>query len=223
MSGPQIETLGPGLAVERRHAVVDRALRRPWLGRYSGGESSRRRRRQDARRGDGARRVPHRVFEKARHHGGAGLQHGLADDEAAHLAFDAIGIDELPAGHLIEAQPCRRQAILVSILHLRLAFDQPGQQIVAEHQISRGGEHGRADQRQQGGSAEQSEARDLEAAALLTARHMHDVIRVVLDELKRPFTQGHVTFPGRRYAAGAAVPARRAAEPRRPRAMMKQY
>jgi hypothetical protein len=34
---------------------------------------------------------------------------------------------------------------------------------------------------------------------------MHDVIRVVLDELKRPFTQGHVTFPGRRYAAGAAV------------------
>ena len=205
MSGPQIETLGPGLAVERRHAVVDRALRRPWLGRYSGGESSRRRR-QHARRGDGARRVPHRVFEKARHHGGAGLQHGLADDEAAHLAFDAIGIDELPAGHLIEAQPCRRQAILVSILHLRLAFDQPGQQIVAEHQIARGGDHGRADQRQQGGSAEQSEARDLEAAALLTARHVHDVIRVVLDELKRPFTQGHVTFPGRRYAAGAAVP-----------------
>ncbi len=120
---------------------------------------------------------------------------------AGYLVFR----DDLLAG-LIDRQTQMQYAYEDRLAAARLRLDQAGQQVVAEHQIARGGDHGRADQRQQGGSAEQSEARNLEAAALLAARHVHDVIRIVLDELKRPLTQGHVTFPGRRYAAGDAVP-----------------
>jgi hypothetical protein len=159
------------------------------------------------------------VLQKTRHDGRAGLQHGLTDDKALHLALDPVGIDELPAGHLIEAQPRRREAVFVGVLHLRLAFDKSGQQVVAEYQIACGADQRCADERQQRGSAEQNEARNFETAALMTARHVHDVIRGVFDKLKRPFTQGHVALPDRlrrrRCARKTATPGKPRPRPRR--------
>jgi hypothetical protein len=186
---PQIHAFRLWFSRQRRHAVIDRALAR--LGQRHG---------RGARRGGdvNAGVADAGALDQLRHRGGAGLQPRLTDDQVLHRALDAVLIDELAAGHLIEPQPQGGDAVLVGVLHLGLAFEQPGQHIVAKQHIARRRNDPGADQRREQAAARQHGSGNLEASALVAARHMEDVIAGGLDKTVRLITLGHLTFPGRR-------------------------
>ena len=96
-------------------------------------------------------------LDEPRDHDGARLQLRLAYDEILNFAFDAVLVDGLPAGRLVELQAQRRQTVLISILHLRLASEQAGQHVVPEGEIRGGARRDDAQGKRQ--SAEPARAR----------------------------------------------------------------
>ena len=128
----------PRLAIGRRHedhGVADR--RRLWrAGRRLGcGAAALRANRAGHRRiGNGAKRS------------GARFQRGLATHDLVELLVELLLVQQLPAGSAIDACAQLSDAVLIGVLHLGLAGDQPRQHIVAEGEVSGGRRRPHAEQ-----------------------------------------------------------------------------
>ena len=122
----------PRLAVRRRHedhGVADRRrFRRARRRRIVGRGTPRRRpdRSGDAGIRNGAER------------GGARFQRGLAAHDLVEFLVELFLVEQLAAGGAIDFGAQFGDAVLVGVLHLGLAGDQPGQDVVAEREIGRG-------------------------------------------------------------------------------------
>ena len=102
-----------------------------------------------------ARRRPDRSGDRGvrngAERGGARFQRGLAAHDLVELLVELFLIEQLAAGGAIDLGAQFGDPVFVGVLHLRLAGDQPGQNVVAEGEIGRGrrrphAEHGhRAD------------------------------------------------------------------------------
>ena len=68
----------------------------------------------------------------------ARLQHRLAAHDLFELLIELLLVEELAAGQAVDLRAQLGNAILVGVLHVRLAGDQPGQEIVAEGKIGGG-------------------------------------------------------------------------------------
>ena len=123
------------------------------------------------------------------------LELSLTHDEALHLPFDAVLIDELPARHLVEAQAKRRETILIGILHLGFAIEKPRQHVIAKHEIAGGGGDKDRARPEQSAKPEERQPRNFDPTAFLAAGQMQDIISAGGDELIRLRTRGHLTFP----------------------------
>ncbi len=89
----------------------------------------------------------------ARQGGRARFQGRLAAHQLIELLLELLLVQELPAGDAIDLGSQIGDAILIGVLHVGLAGDQAGQEIVAKGEISGGGDrpyrhhHQRADHR----------------------------------------------------------------------------
>ena len=83
--------------------------------------------------------------------GGARFQRGLAPHDLVELLVELFLIEQLAAGGAVDLGAQFGDAVFIGVLHLRLAGDQAGQNVVAKREIGRGrrrphAEHGhRAD------------------------------------------------------------------------------
>ena len=123
-----------------------------------------------------ARIARHGPFDELRHDGGAGFELRLTQDKVLHFAFDTVLIDELPARHLIEPQPQRREPVLIGVLHLGLAIEQAREHVVAKRQIARGRDGCEGKRPDEEPACREFGAGELEAAAFMAARHVNDEI-----------------------------------------------
>ncbi len=122
----------PRFAIRRRHenhGIADRRwFRRARRSRVGCRRSSRRR---PDRSGD--RRVRNGAERR-----GARFQGGLAAHDLLELLVELFLVEQLAAGGAIDLGAQFGNAVFVGVLHLRLACDQPGENVVAEGEISRG-------------------------------------------------------------------------------------
>ena len=121
----------PRLAIRRRHeddGVADRGGFWHAGGRRIVGRGAAARRRPD-RAGD----VGHRA-ERGR----TRFQCRLAPHDLVELLVELFLVEHLPAGGAVDLGAQLGDAILIGVLHLGLARDQPRQHVVAESKIGRG-------------------------------------------------------------------------------------
>ncbi len=69
---------------------------------------------------------------------GARFQRGLPTHDLVEFLVELFLIEQLAAGGAIDLGAQFRDSVFVGVLHLRLAGDQPGQNVVAEREIGRG-------------------------------------------------------------------------------------
>ena len=89
--------------------------------------------RASRRRPDRSGDVGHRAER-----GGAGFQRGLAAHDLVELLVELFLVEQLAAGGAVDLGAQLGDAVFIGVLHLGLARDQPGQDIVAEGEIGRG-------------------------------------------------------------------------------------
>ena len=135
----------PRFAIRRRHENHGIADRRGfWRARRIGVGCRGAARRRPDRSGD-------RGIRHGAERGGAGFQRGLAAHDLVELLVELLLVEQLAAGGAIDLGAQFGDAVFIGVLHLGLAGDQPGQNVVAEREIGRGrgrphAEHGhRAD------------------------------------------------------------------------------
>ncbi len=69
---------------------------------------------------------------------GAGFQRGLALHDLVELLVELFLVEQLPAGGAVYLGTQFGDAVFIGVLHLGLAGDQPGQNVVAKGKIGRG-------------------------------------------------------------------------------------
>src|SRR5665213_33340 len=122
----------PRLAVWRRHEDRGIADRR-WL--WCPGNGVIRRVGSPRRRSDRScdLRVRHGAQRRR-----AGFQGGLATHDMVKLLIELFLIEQLSAGGAIDLGAQLGDSVFVGVLHLRLAGEQPGQNVITERKIGRG-------------------------------------------------------------------------------------
>ena len=70
--------------------------------------------------------------------GGAGFQRGLAPHDLVELLVELLLVEQLAAGGAIDLGAQFGDAVFIGVLHLGLAGDQPGQDVVAKREIGGG-------------------------------------------------------------------------------------